>query len=334
MTSHSAGDPEIAVIVVNYGTAELTAEAVQSVLSRKNGGRCVEVHVVDNASPGDDAARLREAHGTRGWGDRVTIHAERVNHGFGRGNNVVLRMLAARLRPPEKVFLLNPDARLANETLDILATFMDEHPDVAAAGAAILHPDGRPATAAFRFPTLLGEFEKMINFGPVSRLLGRWRISLPPDQPAGAVDWVSGAAVMFRFAPVQRAGFFDPSYFLYYEEVDLMLALSRAGWQTWFVPKAQVIHDEGAATGVSPESGRGRRPAFVYESWRIYFAKNHGRGYAIATAVLSLLAALLSRGISVLRRQRAWVPVDYVRDQVRLVLLPLIAQRGARAQNA
>ena len=45
----------IAVIVVNYGTADLAIEAVESVLARDHGGRTVRVHLVDNASPGEDA---------------------------------------------------------------------------------------------------------------------------------------------------------------------------------------------------------------------------------------------------------------------------------------
>jgi hypothetical protein len=63
--------------------------------------------------------RLAEAHGTRGWGEGVSSTSRSVNHGFGRGNNVVLRALEARERPPEKVMLLNPDARLDNEAADV-----------------------------------------------------------------------------------------------------------------------------------------------------------------------------------------------------------------------
>ena len=77
----------IAVIVVNYGTAPLAVSAVESVLERQHGGRLVEIHLVDNASPNDDAAFLRETHAAKGWGERVTLHLENENRGFGRGNN-------------------------------------------------------------------------------------------------------------------------------------------------------------------------------------------------------------------------------------------------------
>jgi GT2 family glycosyltransferase len=322
--------PEIAVIVVNYGTADLAIEAVESVLVRQHGGRSIEVHLVDNSSPGRDAERLRKAHGDGHWGSRVHLHMEAINHGFGGGNNVVLTALAAREAPPDKVFLLNPDARVANEAIDELAAFLDEHPDVAAAGAAIRKPEGTPETAAFRFPTILGEFEKVLNFGPVSRLLVRWRIPLSPNLPRSQVDWVSGAAVMLRFASLKQIGFFDPDYFLYYEEVDLMRALARKGWKTWYIPEAQVVHHEGAATGASSARGRERRPAYVYHSWRLYFLKNHGRGYAILTSILVVLAALSNQAISRIRQQQPWLPLHYVQDHVRLALLPLLKINDGR----
>ncbi|MEY4871568.1 MAG: hypothetical protein RLZZ563_898, partial [Pseudomonadota bacterium] len=42
----------LAVIVVNYGTPDLAVQAMASVLDAPPFGRRVEVHVVDDASPG------------------------------------------------------------------------------------------------------------------------------------------------------------------------------------------------------------------------------------------------------------------------------------------
>jgi N-acetylglucosaminyl-diphospho-decaprenol L-rhamnosyltransferase len=315
---------DIAVIIVNYGTAELTIDAVESVRALRNGRRRVEIHVVDNASPSGDAPRLAETHRARGWGATVTLHLERENHGFGRGNNVVLRELAARQRPPMAVFLLNPDARLENEALDILATFLETHPTAGAAGCAIFHPDGTAATAAFRFPTLWSELERAANFGPVTRLLKRYRTALPPDLPTQPVDWVAGAAVMLRWRALEEAGFFDPAYFLYFEEVDLMRALKRAGWETWYVPEARAVHEEGAATGVGTQMARKRRPAYVYDSWRHYYRKNHGTPFAVAGAMLLLAGGTLHVTTARLRGREPWTPLNYLGDIGRHLLRPLL----------
>lgn len=306
----------IAVIVVNYGTADLTIAAVDSVLARDHGGRDVTVHVVNNAAPGDDAATLTARHAAAGWGDRVVLHLEDENHGFGRGNNVALQALAAQESPPGYVFLLNPDAQLANEALDLLARTLETTPGAGLAGASVTKPDGTPVTAAFRFPNWVNEFSAALAFGPVARALRRWQVPLPPDQPAGPVDWVVGAAVMFRWEMLEKVGFFDPAYFLYYEEVDLMRQAHLAGYDCLFVPTAQVIHAEGAATGVkSLEVARRRRPAYWYDSWRIYFTKNHGRAGLLLASAAALSGSALGLALARLRGRTAeHIPLCFFTD--------------------
>lgn len=323
MTSGRAGD--VAVIIVNYGTADLAAKAVESVLAHAHGGRRVEVHLVDNASPGGDAARLAAVHADRGWGTRVRLWAEAENHGFGRGNNVVLSHLAARDVPPDYVFLLNPDARLKNETIAILADTLDARPRAAFAGARIEKPDGTAVPAAFRFPSPSGEFVRALGFGPVTRLAPATQVPLPPDTPEGPVDWVAGAAVLMRFHAIRDLGFFDPAYFLYYEEVDLMHRAARAGWETLYVPRAEAVHAEGAATGVrSGERRAPRRPAYWYRSWRIYFTSMYGRSGAAAAALGWSAGALLNHALALLPGRRPSAPRGFFRDFWQIVGRPLV----------
>ncbi len=293
---------EIAVIIVNYASAALAIEAVESVLARDHGGRTVEVHVVENASPGDDAAMLLAAARERGWAGRCTIHAETVNHGFGRGNNLVIDRLARRATPPQKIFLLNPDARLKNDTIAVLSAFLDAHPRAAAAGARIEKPCGAHVTAAFRFPGVISEFSGALAFGPFARLFARWQVALPPEIASRPVDWVAGAAVMLRLEALADVGPFDPDFFLYFEEVELMHRLNRAGWTCWHVSEAEVVHIEGASTGVrSTEVSPRRRPAYWYRSWCHYFRKTHGRAGALAAGAAWMLGALLNHGLARLR---------------------------------
>lgn len=317
----------VAVVTINYGTPDLSIVAVESILARKHGGRNVEVHLVDNASPGRDAEILRNAHVERGWGTRVTLWLEPVNHGFGRGNNLVFQALASRATPPEFVFLLNPDAQLENEAIDILAGALEKDPSAAVAGAGISFPDGRPAVACFRFPSFIREVLGTIDFGPLDRLLPSGRVSLPPEWPEGQVDWVAGASMMIRFPVLKEVGFFDPDFFLYYEEVELMHRFRSAGYKTLYVPRARILHIAGAATNVnSHDLSPKRRPDYVYDSWRMYFHKVHGRGYALATAVTKILAAALNTVLSGLRRKRSRHPVGFYQDHWRLVVLPLLTR--------
>lgn len=328
MISHSPSNPreEIAVIVVNYRTADLAIAAVESVRAQDDGGRRVTVHLVDNASPGGDAGVFVRAHGDRGWSDEVRLYLETENHGFGCGNNVVLEALARAETPPDKVFLLNPDARLENDAVAILASALDADPGAAAAGAALKDETGQPRSGAFRFPSMAGEIVRIINFGPLDRLLGSRRPSLSPDHPGGPVDWVSGAAVMFRFDALRKVGFFDPAFFLYYEEVELMLRLARGGWKTLYVPEAVVTHIEGVATGRG-KRGRTRQPEYRYRSWRHYFVIAKGRAAALILALLVLPAGLVNIILRRLSGEEPNVPSHFLTDHCRNVIWPLLVDR-------
>ena len=312
----------VAVVIVNYNAAELAMAAVESVRDKAPEG--TEIHLVDNASPDGNAAVLAEAHEDRGWGEQVTLYLEDTNHGFGRGNNVVFDALARRPDPPDYVFLLNPDAQLKNDAVSVLADFLDAHAEVAVAGPRIKAPDGAPAAAAFQFPSVFSEFANAICFGPVSRLFRRWQVSLPPEQPTSEVDWVSGAAFMARLDVIGDMQGFDPDFFLYYEEVELMHRIKRAGLQVWHVAEAQVTHIEGATTGIKGEAERHRRPAYWYDSWHLYFRKTRGRAYALGAGVAWLTGAALNHGISWARRRPAHAPLRLFPDFWARVGRPLL----------
>jgi N-acetylglucosaminyl-diphospho-decaprenol L-rhamnosyltransferase len=314
----------VAVIIVNYGTAALAIAAVESVLARGHGGRDVTVHLLDNASPGDDAARFTEAKGARGWGDRVRLHLEDENHGFGRGNNLVFGRLQAADTPPDAVFLLNPDATLANEAIDILAETLEARPEVGFAGAALAGPDGQPQEGAFRFPNIPNEFAHSVSFGPLARAMNRWAVHLPLDLGEGDVDWVSGAGVLIRFEALCDLGGFDPDFFLYYEEVELMWRAARRGWKRRYVPQARITHDAGAATEVNNANYLKRMPIYAHESWRYYFVKTHGRLGAAVAVCARLSGAALNVVIARLRRSAGYTPPGFFPDFWRHAAKPIL----------
>lgn len=324
---HGLPPVEISVIIVNYGTADLAIAAVDSVLARRHGGRSIDVHLVDNASPGADADTLRAAHRDRAWGDRVILYPEQTNHGFGRGNNLVLRALAARPTPPDKVFLLNPDAQLDNEAIAVLADELDQKPETAIAGCAIQRPlSGHRAIAAFRFPNIIAEFTDALGVGLVQRPLQRFSVTHADLAASEDVDWVSGAGFLARFDVLLKAGFFTPDYFLYFEEVDLMHRIRSAGWTIRYVPEARIVHIAGAATGMNNgRPARYRRPSYWYESWRIYFTRNHGRFYAFGCISMRLSGWMLNYILRRLQFRQPDSPKKFILDGLQHGLLPLLA---------
>jgi GT2 family glycosyltransferase len=170
-----------AFISINGGIAALAIEAVQSVL--KFGLDDVTIHLLENASSGDDANFSTRAESDYERGSKAILHFEAQNHRFGRGNNIVLQKLVAQDAPPDSVLLLNSDGTLENDVISLMGAFLDTHHDAGMVGADI------------------------------SKLLRRWQVTLPPDHPAGRVDWFAGAAVMRRLKALRDVSFFDPVFF-------------------------------------------------------------------------------------------------------------------------
>lgn len=274
--------PSVLVAIVNYRTGSLVCQGLEALADERAryAGRLQAV-VVDNASGDDSASVIEACVQSRGWGDWVRVVRSSINGGFSFGNNLALRTSVDAGFRPDLVWLLNPDTRVKPGAAGALVDFLARNPRAGICGSSFEFGDGRPWTVAFRFPSVLGEFENGMRFRWVSRLLEGHAVARTMGEEPARVDWVAGASMMVRRSVFDTAGPMDEGYFLYYEETDFCLAARRAGFECWYVPASRVIHDPGQSSGITDESQRNRRlPRYWYESRRRYFVKNHGRFYA------------------------------------------------------
>jgi N-acetylglucosaminyl-diphospho-decaprenol L-rhamnosyltransferase len=54
--------------------------------------------------------------------------------------------------------------------------------------------------------------------------------------------------LLIRRDAFDAVGGFDPSFFMFYEELDLAWRMRKAGWETGFCPSATFVHVGGAST--------------------------------------------------------------------------------------
>ncbi len=274
--------PDVAAIIVNWNTCALLADCLRSVAANSD-GLSVRTIVVDNASADGSALMVRTSF------PDVTLLALSENLGFVGGNNRAYAQVGADAR---YVLLLNPDAALRPGSLQTLIAWMDAHPDVGACGPLTLNTDGTLQPSWTRFPTVWGEMH-----GRHDRHLGT---RVPPLDAqtlrgvpgAARVDWVSGACLLVRNAAlINDLGgvLFDPAFQMYSEETDLCYRLSRAGWPTFFVPQAEVVHHYGQSSRQAPL----RTFRLLYRSKLLFFRKHYrARRPALLKAGLSLIGGL------------------------------------------
>jgi N-acetylglucosaminyl-diphospho-decaprenol L-rhamnosyltransferase len=226
---------DVAVVIVNFRTKELTADAVRSVL----GDPLVsEVVVVDNGSGDGSAEYVREALAG------VAVIESPENIGFGRGVNLGVEATSAPF-----LFLLNSDAAARPGTVAALRRVLDD-PTVGVVAPAVYQADGRTLQPDAHGPL------------PAPRARLRTTGGTPDDLEPG---WVSGVAMMLRREDFTALGGFDPDFAMYLEDVDLCRRLRAAGQRVVRQPAGAVVHrGGGSATGGLARADQFHRSKAVY----------------------------------------------------------------------
>lgn len=278
-TGDNRPTPRVSAIVVNYRAYPELDVCLGSLI----GQALSSVVVVDQASQ----AEPREALVSRYPG--VTWLARRDNIGFGAGVN-----FAARHTRGDYLYVVNPDAIVGPETVLTLSRWLDAHAGVGVAGSMVRNTDGTVQGSARAFPTFSTLFAG--RSGWLTRRFpgNRWSrmnvLSGPDVTTPMVVDWVSGASMMIRRDAFDAVGGFDERYFLYWEDADFCRRLRSRGWQTAYVPQAEVVHHG------SRSSRSHLRPltAFHRSAFRYYVTHAGPLGRIASPAAAAVLAARLA----------------------------------------
>ncbi len=283
----------VAVVTVNYRTPEMTLACVKALALERIAIPDLRVVVVDGGSDDGSADKLRAGLAPYEW---VELLALDFNGGFGWANNQGIMHLLQGAAPPDFIHLLNPDAVIMPNAVVALRDELNTHPKCAASGSQLLNGDGSKSGSAFRFPSVAREFFRGCQMNRIGRALGVTEGIIFPGGPE-QVEWVTGASMMLRAETLRQVGLFDTGFFLYFEEVELMHRLTRAGWTMRFVPDSRVLHVGGAATGIADAElhHRASIPDYLFVSRRRFFARAYGPAAARNATLAWLMGNRLLR---------------------------------------
>jgi GT2 family glycosyltransferase len=262
----------VTYLLVTYHSARILSRALPPLAGTPH------VVVVDNGSSDDTVEVIR----------RLLPQARLVeagtNLGFGRANNLGL----AQVRTPFAL-LLNPDCVLAPGALEELVAAAERYPDAAIVGPKLFDAPGVPSLS--------------------------FRRAFYERQPKGVAeadgdlcaDFLTGTAMLLNMAVMRRIGFFDPWFFLYFEDDDLCLRVRRAGGSLVLAAHAVGEH---LVQQSSPASPRNRfRRVYCHTLSKIYIERKYlGRRRAAGTWLRIGIGSLISLPIYMLalQRDRVW----------------------------
>ncbi|MEO7100877.1 MAG: glycosyltransferase family 2 protein [Luteolibacter sp.] len=208
------------------------------------------------------------------------------NIGFGRSNNLGFTKVKG-----DAVLLLNPDTELQDGAVQILLRTLLEQKDSGIIGARLLNSDrSLQLSSVHHLPTPL-------NSALDSDWLRRrwWTESgLCDTMNASVVEAVSGACMMMRAEVFRQVGGFSSRYFMYAEDMDLCLKVTRAGLKIYFAPGAVVLHHGGGSSGTQISKFS---TVMIREALYVYMRQNHGFSTALLYKLLMALSALVRLSI-------------------------------------
>ncbi len=244
------------VVVVTYSPGAALDQLLESLGAATE--RPVEVVLADNGSTDGAPERAAARH------PHVRLLPTGGNVGYGRAAN-----LGASGFDGEWLVVANPDVVWSPGSLDDLLDAAGRWPRAGCLGPAIRTPDGRLYPSARAFPSL--------GRGIGHALFGWWWPANPwtrsyraeTGSPVeGTTGWLSGSCMLLRREAFEAVGGFDPSYFMYCEDMDLCRRLGEAGWQNVYVPSSVITHLGGHATSraAGPMQREHHRALFRYLS--------------------------------------------------------------------
>lgn len=264
---------ELSLLIVNYNSWRLCAAALASFAKHAPAGLAYEAIVVDNASPHRDPAAEAEI---EGWlakmNGKLIRHDE--NGGYSKGMNLAYRHARGR-----RVLVSNPDIVYQHDAVAALIRYQDAHPEAGAVAPVGFWDEGMDGLLP---PNILPTLTDLIGL-TLADLSPWWsrryaarrtRDALPIWLARTPVElpMLSGCCFLMTREHIERIGFFDERFPLYYEDTDLSMRIRKAGLRIVQVPDARIVH----LYNRSGQTNHGEAMSRYWRSRRLYYQKWYG----------------------------------------------------------
>ncbi len=218
---------ELSIITVNYNGLNDTCALIDSITFNED----MEVIVVDNGSKKNEANILQERF------PNVKVIRSEKNLGFAGGNNLGIKVAKGKY-----LYLINNDTVFKEFNPQVLIRRLESSPKIGMVCPKIRFAwDDNPIQFA--------------GYTPLSPITFRNRAIGYGEEDNGQYDtshqtpYAHGAAMMLKREVIDKVGLMPECYFLYYEELDWSMMITRAGYEIWYEPASTIYHKESQSTG-------------------------------------------------------------------------------------
>ena len=225
-------EPKVSIIIPNWNGLEDTIECLESL--KKISYQNYEVIVVDNGSSGNDAEVLRCR-----FSDYIHLIKNDKNLGYAGGVNVGIKYAQSNSRP-DFLLLLNNDTVVAADFLTRLVESAMTDNSIGVVGPKA-DQYGVPTRAQQDIIVKKRMLETWIA-GIGIKQINVWQANNPNEGVA------EGCCQLIRGDVIEKIGYYDESYFFYWEDTDFVVRVKEAGYRVDCTPAAKIWHKTGRSS--------------------------------------------------------------------------------------
>lgn len=236
----------IPVIIINYAQPANTLEALQSLRDQDNWQKFIPV-VVDLQVNSPLLSNIPTQ-----WKDWVHHLPQTKNLGFTGSNNAGYHYCLEKW-DPEFVILLNDDTKIGPQAFTKLIETLQANSKAALAVPKIYFYPG----CEFHKPTYSSQEAGLVIWyaGGIidwKEIVGsHWgvdEVDRGQFEHLNTTHFATGCALAIRCQALTKKEIFDPRYFLYLEDLDLSVKLTKQGWHIAFVPDSKIWHKNAGSS--------------------------------------------------------------------------------------
>lgn len=304
----------VTVVLVNWNGWQDTVGCLESIQASSDFPGKINVVIVDNSSSDQSLVNLKSYlassinslsldgsvierlarigaaflyEGGMGAISSLLLVEAKDNYGFAAGNNIGWQF-ADFFWASNYYWVLNNDTRIVSDTANSLIRKATSHEDISICGCSILYLEDPQRVQSYGGSWYSLKTGRGWSVGMGQLYDTRVKSSVIETQ----INYISGASMLIKAQFLHRVGGLCEDYFLYNEEIDLSMKLSRRE-RLAVATEAKVYHKVGSSIGSDKGHQTGSQlSAFFQTRSKLIFAKKHTPLY-----LPSVWLVLLARSI-------------------------------------
>lgn len=267
----------VTIVIPSYNDIPLLKKCIRSIEDTTEFKK-VKVVIVDDYCQEENSAKLKKLESSS-----VKVIFRKKNGGFAKAVNTGMRSVKSG-----DIIVLNSDTIAKHGWIQSLQFAVYKYDrKIGIAGPKLIYKNGLIQSAgSFHHRELQEWFDHYYKMKPENT---------PTANVPEHVIGVTGACMYIKREVIDKIGYFDEKFGMAFEDMDYCLRAWKAGFRSFYVPTAKLIHLESATRGKEQGEREIQSQKYFWSKWHDFFYK---RNVTAKNGKLRILYVLNDTGLA------------------------------------